>query len=437
MRDFSLDLNSEKIYSPKTREYFKEVIKSYYNESYRSAIVMLYSIVIADLVYKIADLKGLYNDDIAKDILKEIEEMQEQNPNSPDWEKKLIETIKKRTNLLEPADYQNILSLQKYRHLCAHPVIDQSYELYSPNKETTRAFIRNSLEGVLLKPPLLSRKIFADFLENISEIKHTLVNSDELEKHLTAKYLKNLPKKVESHIFRSLWKITFKVDNKEANRNRDVNLKVLKILCSRSYDSKIQAIKGEVDYYSDIDKKRIYHLLLFFNSFQGVFDILNDSLKIIVTKKIESDADYDALALFVTKDIPKHIEKIIQISSSSSWDSKYQFLEIQAQTITEIYHIAIQDGFEKEGKMLLINIFGNSDNYDTADTRFRNLIDPFLNTFDKIDLENIIKAINDNSQIYGRRKGRESNWKIKQQMNKISNNGFKYHKYPNFKNHCT
>lgn len=37
---------SEEIYFKKTREYFKEVVSSYSNENYRSAIVMLYSISI-------------------------------------------------------------------------------------------------------------------------------------------------------------------------------------------------------------------------------------------------------------------------------------------------------------------------------------------------------------------------------------------------------
>jgi hypothetical protein len=83
MRDFSIDIQTEKIYSSKTREYFDEVIKSYYSESYRSAVVMLYSIVIADLVYKIEELKELYADNNAIDILDEITEMQRRNPNSP------------------------------------------------------------------------------------------------------------------------------------------------------------------------------------------------------------------------------------------------------------------------------------------------------------------------------------------------------------------
>jgi hypothetical protein len=38
-RDFSIDLQTESIYSSKTKDYFNEVIKSYYNTCYRSAVV--------------------------------------------------------------------------------------------------------------------------------------------------------------------------------------------------------------------------------------------------------------------------------------------------------------------------------------------------------------------------------------------------------------
>jgi hypothetical protein len=182
MRDFSVDLQTEKIYSAKTKEYFEEVIKSYYSESYRSAIVMLYSIVIADLVYKIEELKELYEDKNAIEILDEITDLQNRNPNSPDWESKLIELVKEKTNLLEPADFLHLTTLQKHRHLCAHPVLTQNFELYRPNRETTRAHIRNMLEGVLVKPPLLSRKIFEDLLLNLTSVKTIIYNDTQLEK---------------------------------------------------------------------------------------------------------------------------------------------------------------------------------------------------------------------------------------------------------------
>lgn len=239
MRDYSLDNNAEKIYSPKTKEYFKEVLVSYYTGNYRSSVVMLYSVVIADIIYKLEDLRDLYEDDIAVEILDEIKRRQNENERSPEWENYVVDTVKEKTELLEIADHMNIRNLKEMRHLCAHPVITQRYELYNPNKETTRAHIRNSLEGVLTKPPLLSRRIFNDFMIELSKIKRLKMDHNQLDAYLQSRFLKNISDKVEVMIFKSLWKIVLRITKDEkAVRNRKINLQVLLILLNRNYDSK-------------------------------------------------------------------------------------------------------------------------------------------------------------------------------------------------------
>ena len=65
MRNRSIDELSEQIYSAKTREYFDEVIQSYYVGNYRSATVMLYSVVISDIVYKLNELIERYTSRIS------------------------------------------------------------------------------------------------------------------------------------------------------------------------------------------------------------------------------------------------------------------------------------------------------------------------------------------------------------------------------------
>ena len=66
---------SEEIYFKKMREYFKEVVSSYSNENYRSAIVMLYSISICDILFKLQELKDMYNDFMVSKILKKVEDL--------------------------------------------------------------------------------------------------------------------------------------------------------------------------------------------------------------------------------------------------------------------------------------------------------------------------------------------------------------------------
>ena len=52
MREFSIDLAAEQISDLRTKDYFQEVLGSFINGNYRSAVVMLWSVVVADFVYK-------------------------------------------------------------------------------------------------------------------------------------------------------------------------------------------------------------------------------------------------------------------------------------------------------------------------------------------------------------------------------------------------
>jgi len=96
--DHSIE-NLEEAINNRTKKYFQEVYQSYAIGNYRSCIVILYSVLIYNLVYKLRNLRDIYGDKGAEKILKEIEDMQRINPRSSEWENKLVELIKARTSL--------------------------------------------------------------------------------------------------------------------------------------------------------------------------------------------------------------------------------------------------------------------------------------------------------------------------------------------------
>ena len=177
-----------KIYSPITKRYFKEVISSYSNDNFRSSIVMLYTLVICDLLYKLQELKDM-GDTSATHLLEEIDSARANLVYSRSaWEKDLINKISERTNLLEDHTITNIDYLQKHRNLCAHPSLDEDYELFSPNKETVAAHIRNTLEEIFIKPPIFIKEITSLLVEDLSVKKYTYINDYEnLSKYLNTK----------------------------------------------------------------------------------------------------------------------------------------------------------------------------------------------------------------------------------------------------------
>ena len=92
---------SEDIYFSKTKEYFQEVISSYSNGNYRSAIVMLYTVAICDMLFKLQELKDMFNDTIAGQILAEVEKCRNENDNKSKsrWEKEFVDNVYKKTDL--------------------------------------------------------------------------------------------------------------------------------------------------------------------------------------------------------------------------------------------------------------------------------------------------------------------------------------------------
>jgi hypothetical protein len=184
MQEFSLEKISESIYYGKSKAYFKEVLSSYHNENYRSAVVMLWSVAVCDIVFKLQSLIDLYGDASARQILDDVTAIQVANPNSPTWEVQLIDDVHSKTNLIDSAEYEILRYLQKQRHLSAHPVLNRDRELHSPKKETVRALIRNTLEEVLIKPPFYTQHILSELLADIAESSEVLNNRAKTKKYI-------------------------------------------------------------------------------------------------------------------------------------------------------------------------------------------------------------------------------------------------------------
>ena len=64
--EYSIEQRATQIFDYRSKEYFSEVLSCYSSGSYRSAVVMLWSVVICDLLFKLNYLEELYEDKNAK-----------------------------------------------------------------------------------------------------------------------------------------------------------------------------------------------------------------------------------------------------------------------------------------------------------------------------------------------------------------------------------
>lgn len=414
MKDFSIDLAAETINDPKSRNYFQEVLSSFINGNYRSSIVMLWSVVVCDLVYKLQSLRDLYNDPAATSLLQEIENKQIANPNSPEWEPFLLDEVSKRTQLLETADCQHLLNLHKLRHLSAHPVLSAHYELFSPNKETTRAALRNALEATLLKPPIFSKRIISEFVTDISAKKDLLPEKEALKKYLDAKYFRNLHSTVEREIQKALWKFCFVLVNVDTNTNRDINTRALKIIYQRDPGGFRKHILDNSAHYSAISSvdEPITALIKFLGDCPALYSALDNAAKVLLTNYAKKDANLFAAAPFISETLLDHLKELKSFATSD-------LRTIDVETWSALVSLCRDAGLTQHIHEIGIEVYVQSGNFASADISFTTFIDNYLEELDKDRVTQLLFGIESNTQTYWRSRARSDHPKIAARANTI------------------
>jgi len=291
MQEFSLEKISESIHHGRTKLYFKEVLSSYHNENYRSSVVMLWSVAVCDIVYKLQSLVDLYDDSSAKKILKDLTAIQESDSKSTAWEIKLVDDVFGKTNLLDSSEYENLRYLQKQRHLSAHPVLNADRELHSPNKETVRSLLRNILEGLLIKPPFYTQHIMKEILIDLDDSLAVLNTRKKIKKYLESKYFSRTTVPVELNLIRSFWKLVFKLENDECEKNRRINLNLLEVLSTRNSTELVSLISGDKDYFSNVSAtgNPILCLVYFISKYPKLYEHFNEDAIIKIKHCIATD----------------------------------------------------------------------------------------------------------------------------------------------------
>jgi len=428
MLEFSLENLSEKIHYAKTRNYFQEVLSSYHNGNYRSAVVMLWSVAVCDIVYKLQYLVDLYQDEKAEKILECIKKSQKDNPKSSSWEVKLIEDTHAETNLLDHSEYANLVYLQQQRHLSAHPILDSDRQLHTPNKETVRALIRNTLEDLLIKPPFYTKKIIDELVKNIAEAAPALNTRQKVKKYLESRYLSKLKPEAELSIYRSLWKFVFKLEDEDCRKNRYINVRTLEVIGNRNAGSILNLIRGDRDYYSNVSSSPLTldHLVTYLSKNPQIYDLLNEDAKLKIQHNVKTTQRSKICGWFVKENLEGHYEDILSLIEN---DINFNFRKgelkflLETPDTEEWQHLCCR---------ILCSYYCASRRFDEADYRFQEAISPYLEFFDKEAIVFLIERIEQNDQVYGRRKAKEEHKEIKKKLFQLHGQEFDLNPYPYF-----
>ncbi|MBR6688593.1 MAG: hypothetical protein IKL68_01070 [Clostridia bacterium] len=413
----------QKIYNKKTKEYFKEVESSFYDGNYRSATVMLYSVTIADILYKLEELRDVYDDKKAKNILKSIEIQRNENRISSDWEQDLLKQVREDTEIIEDITWANLEYLKKLRNFSAHPAFNRNNELIAPTRETIAGLIEDMLNQILIRPPLFADKIIDLITEDIAEKSGIFTGDyDKFEHYIKNKYLIKMGTGMKTQTLKAFWKFVFKLENDDCNENREINYEFIKVLIKNDKLVHITEIKNDKQYYNQIS---------------GNIEIQEYLINLIYEiPEIYEFIEYTTrTALELTYKQKPYLNTI----SYYKYPNVEEFLKsIKGNQLTRRKYIRLleryvkQENKEKELYDKYITIFAESETFDKADHLFTYLIDNNLENFSEEQIIRLIEVANGNNQIYNRNRAKHDNNIIIEKCAYRLGIDFDYTKYENF-----
>lgn len=414
--EYSLEQRATQIFDARSKEYFSEVISCYAAGNYRSAVVMLWSVVVCDVLFKLQQLADLYGDEKAKNILADIGRLQDSNERSPVWETRLVELVADQTQLLDIAEREYLLHLQRQRHLAAHPVVNAHLQLHRPNQDTTRALIRNALDGLLTKAPILSKQIVVDLVEDLEQVSGILVDDRKLKDYLESKYFSRFNSEVEKAVFKSLWKFVFRLIDEKCTSNRAINYSAFKLLYSRNPAMFNAQIEADQDYFSTIATSGapVICLIHFLSSAAQIYGLLANHAKTAIHHAAEIDAQARCLAWFTAPSLKDHAESLVL------WVAGDEYPEIGRESWDALGEISDSPEWEKALVSVAIAYYVASHNYNDADKRFDEAVRPLLQNFDLDDCLDLIRGIETNGQTWERRRATSDHAALRTRMQELS-----------------
>lgn len=414
MTNISIDNLLEKIQDARIREYMDEVLSCYYSGNYRSAVVMLYSVVMCDLIFKLQKLADQYQDKVSLDILANIEKIQNENPVNPAWEKTLREEMLRNHRIISTPEAAHLESLQKDRHLCAHPVISDNAELHRPSKAAVYSHIITAMDEILTRPALLNKEILTTVLHDIAGKKDLLKDQKQFRQYVETKFLKDFNSAIYEKFFVDLWKFVFKLNNKDAEDNRQINFQLLKITAENNRSELNDIVNRNSEKLSaNFDFKNpmvISCIIDFFNGYPEIYKDFNEPFHIALEATIAKSKHTAKDAFFLHSDYSAYYQKLLDTADAND-DVNYL-----------MYYIENRDS--KEAALRLpINILSRSYSFDNAWNNFRDLILPYLDEMSLNNLQELLDAISGNAQI-------RASWKVQDYFSDIKETALK--KDPDF-----
>lgn len=302
------DIENIKIES--SRNYFREVVSSYENENYRSAIVVLYTICLSDLLYKLKEVVDLDEDIKAKNILNQIIEKQQ---NGDKWETELATNMLNNAHFFDDSSFKLFNHLRELRNLCAHPSFDKEWNLIHPSKEQVLAQMRTALDIILMKPSFYIDNIVDKLSNDLADKQYYLLNTNIFDRYVKRRYLNHLSNELYVRIFGVFWKFVFRLDDKNCKENRDINTLLLKLMIRERAKEVLSYIDNKPDIFTIEDLTRFWrHAHVFFSQNPSVYCHLSEITRKMHESNLSQVSNSLLLCWYLKENKVEHINYLVE-----------------------------------------------------------------------------------------------------------------------------
>ncbi|MGK4178374.1 hypothetical protein [Lapidilactobacillus dextrinicus] len=402
-----ISFDIEKIPNRYTKEYLLEVISSLNNNNLRSAVVMLYSVILTDLCAKLKTLDEIYDDSSARKIL---QNLREKDLKDPSRESGLIEEIRKtKPELLSELADITIDQVKELRNLCAHPSLndDTAEPLPHPNSYTVCGLIQSCIDNIFIFPANLGSKIFGPMLDDLSDNTEFLQNDSALKNFLNIRYLNRFNRATRDYVLEQLFKEVFCKNGEDEIQNRDLNFRTLLVMIKNDEQYCVELIAASVYFKQQMLIQNASIIKIIADFFQ-TYPILFEKSEEYIRKGLCDFSD-------LKKGLKQFIENYYLDSKLLSDHLKNNLTSIIESIETDSAATRIDDDFSAEDVQLIFDrlhyedklaiffdlssrIYAESRCFNSADYRFGIWITPFIQYYDKTEILQLIERVNPNNQ---------------------------------------
>ena len=419
----------DKIYFSQSKKNFEEVVSCYSSGNYRAAVVLLYSIAICDMLLKLQELKDMYNDTVAAEILDFYESNRYQSTRSrSSWEKEFVDKVFEKTELLDLESLTHLNHLYDDRNFSAHPALNDNYELIRPSKETTLSHILNILDDILTKPPILIKNIVDTITEDLKEKKYVFDGNDkDLELYLNNRYYNKMTNAMKLKLFKAFWKFCFiKYDNQDCMDNIKINRKALAVLIKSCDKSFYTLLKNESEMLTVAENDKCKNnLIVLLSDCEELYPYLSSITKLQLEKSINEEDALKCICWFKFGSFKDHLTYLYK-----------EVDDIPGRPNGLVEHMVEHYRNANMLSSLLdyfIHCFSLSRHFDTANWNFNYTIKPFLKEFTDKQFITLIEGVNSNNQIYDRKAAEDDNTDIVKYAKEKLGNDLDFLAYSHFK----